>query len=75
MNKIVYLKWVDSTSWEGWKNLPLTDSKMCEIETIGYVIKETKKKIVIAHSISNANHTNGILSIPKGALLKRRNIK
>jgi len=72
--KKVYLKWRDSTSWNGWHNLPLTDYKIVEIETIGFVIKETKNKIVIAHSISSENHVNGILAIPKGVIIKRRKI-
>lgn len=70
--KLIYIKWVDSTSFNGWKNLPLEDSEMCEIETVGYVIENHRNRIVIANSVSNANHCDGILVIPKGAILEKR---
>ncbi len=70
--KSVYIMWNDSTSWAGWQKLPLKDEKMSKIETIGFVIKETKKKIIIAHSISDIGNAIGVLAIPKGSIIKWR---
>ena len=72
MPKIIWLRWHDSTEQYGWKDLPLSDSEFIIIETVGYLIEDNKDSIVIAHSISSANHANGVLIIPKTAIIKQK---
>lgn len=74
-NKIIYISWHDSTEQYGWMNLPLCDSNFITIETVGYLIEDNKDRVVIAHSVSSADHCDGVLIIPKTAIIKRRFIK
>lgn len=71
IGKICLIEWIDSTEWTGWKKLPLTESDPLFIKTVGFVLKQTKKKIVIAHSVCfDAQNVLGALVIPKGAVKK-----
>ena len=72
--KVIYVRWSDSTSWSHWRDLPLDETDLCVIETIGILIEEHKDRVVIAHSLSNADHCDGVMAIPKGAILERRYI-
>jgi len=73
--KKIFIRWCDSTSIDKWENLPLNDSRLIVIDTTGYLIEDKKDRVVIAHSVSSANHGFGILSIPKGAIIKRKELK
>ena len=73
--KTIYVRWHDSTSWTRWRALPLDDTELCVIETVGILIEEHKDRVVIAHSVSDADHCDGVLAIPKSAILHRRFIK
>lgn len=69
IGKICLIEWVDSTSWDGWRHLPLPDMRLSHIKTVGFVIKETKKKILISHSFSaDTGNVCGTLGIPKAAI-------
>lgn len=74
-NKIIYVRWHDSTSWDHWRNLPLGDTELCIVETVGHLIEEHKDRVVIGHSISDAGHCDGVIAIPKSAILERKSIK
>ena len=72
--KMIYVKWVDSTSWDRWKKLPLDDSTLSVIETVGYLIENKKDRIVVAGSVSDMGNADLILAIPKGAIVERHYI-
>jgi hypothetical protein len=74
-HKIMYIKWVDSTSWNTWKELPIDDTELVTIETIGFVIEKHKNRIVLAHSVSDAEHCTGIIAIPMACIIEKRMIK
>jgi hypothetical protein len=74
-NKMISVRWRDSTSWDNWRSLPLDDSELIVIETVGYVIEETDDRVVVAHSGSSAKHCHGLSAIPKSTILNRRKIK
>jgi len=75
-NKIIYVKWHDSTSWDYWRKYPLVgDTELCIVESIGYLVDDNPDRIIIACSISDAGHCDGIIAIPKTAILKKRYIK
>ena len=70
---MVYLRWLDSASTEGWR--PNTSGGLCEIESIGYLTYEDKMEIRIVQSIADSGYVDGITAIPKSVILKRRTIK
>ena len=70
--KKIWLRWQDSTAFDGWQNLPIRDSEIIVIETMGYLIDDNEDRFVIAHSVSSANHCNGVIAIPKVAVIKQR---
>jgi hypothetical protein len=75
MKKIFYIRWVDSSTSEGWQHAPNESTQISVIDTIGYLVYEDKKHIEIAHShFKDCNTHNGIIAIPKVAIMKRREV-
>ena len=70
--KKIWLRWQDSTSWDGWQTLPISDTELIIIETTGYLIEDNEDRFVVAHSVSSANHCCGIIAIPKVAVIKQK---
>jgi hypothetical protein len=73
MNKVVYLRWLDSASSDGWTCV--NEDGLDEIVSIGFLIYEDDKQIQIAHSIDEFNKYCGVIAIPKSVILKRRTVK
>lgn len=77
--KLVYLEWVDSVSvggsaWTCKEEVAETDPYKLIIQTVGFIVKETKLFITVASSIGEFQ-LGGNISIPKVAILKRKVIK
>jgi hypothetical protein len=70
--KKIWLRWQDSTGWDGWRTLPLEDTEIIVIETVGYLIEDREDRYVVAHSISSASHCDGVIAIPKVAVIKQK---
>ena len=67
----VKIAWIDSTSnYDGWvsKKEMAKEFKCLTIKTSGYVIRERKQEIVIAHSVSEGGSVLGVITIPKGCI-------
>ena len=75
--KLVRVDWVDSAFfYEGWKDVNDHIYKLEHCVSVGFVIKETKKKIVLCpHYISRSKHGCGEMAIPKSAIRKIRKLK
>lgn len=75
---ITYLEWVDSSSFTSrvWtdKNHVVNEIPDLTCISIGFMVKETKEFITIVGSTS-PNEYAGIMTIPKCAITKRKNIK
>lgn len=59
--KKVIVKWIDACNYQGW--MDLSEAKLVYAETIGYLIKKTKKKLVICSGIG-VEQFYGISVIP-----------
>ncbi len=72
----IYVKWVDSHSTaEGtWHTKGQINNDPAYAETIGWVLKESKRSITLVSSIS-PEEFGGDMTIPKGAILKRKKIR
>lgn len=73
--KVIYVEWVDSFAFKGWFSSEGADTDLYLIKTVGYVVKETKKALVISHSFGDNKNVMDPLSIPKVAIKKRKWVK
>ena len=72
MNKMVYLRWLDSAIELEWSRASQEGTGLSEIETIGYLILEDEKHVQVAQSNFGNYKYNAIIAIPKAVILERR---
>ncbi|RJO72876.1 MAG: hypothetical protein C4523_02575 [Myxococcales bacterium] len=70
--KIVRITWHDAEADAEWAKAddPVT---VPECETVGFLVKKTRKEIVIAHTRSG-DDVNGRFSIPRGCVVRIKEI-
>ena len=70
MDKMVWVKWIDSGGTSRWIDLPAAEKdEYCLVETVGYLVKEDDERITVAQSFDKANNTvNALLTVPKVAV-------
>jgi len=63
--RLVRVKWIDATTDSGWIDIDTAKNyKPIQCETVGYLLKDDEKYIVVASTVSG-DQCNGIISIPK----------
>lgn len=75
--KPIFVKWLDHCSYTetNWK-----DTKSCKslspvrVSTMGWLIKETKKYIVVVNHLANNGKNVDAFCILKGAIIERKYI-
>jgi hypothetical protein len=70
--KIVEITWLDSLHRAGWldkEEIEVTSLEGMTHKTIGYFFAEDKKSILVIQSY-NTDQADGIMEIPKKAILK-----
>ena len=69
--RAVRVEWWDSHSLGAtWiEGEEAQEIKIAYCETLGFLLKETEKELVIAQSKSN-NHFHNLIAIPKGSIIK-----
>lgn len=64
--RLIHVEWVDATTSDGWESFEASllhaVSKTCE--TIGFLLKQDEKEIVVCHTIDQDCDTNGRIAIP-----------
>lgn len=75
--KAVLIEWADSctTGDHAWKNITELDHKPVTIQSVGYIIGETRLAITIAAHISQSSRVSGDITIPKACIFRRKSIK
>jgi len=69
--KVVNITWEDSRQIYGWTLEEDVDDSVCIINTVGYLIKETRNAYVVALSVGdNPKQYNGINVIPKKCVIE-----
>ena len=70
----VEIEWEDSSgpATGVWHRLNDYDHSPSRCRTLGYVVKETKRYVVVASSVSDADSLSGLITIPKSAIRKRK---
>lgn len=67
-----WIRWVDSVGENGWAEISdRQDLEPEPIDSIGFVIRETKTRIVIVQSLAADEMCDHVLSIPKRCVLER----
>lgn len=71
--KPVYIKWHDAVSDDEWAELHDEPEALHVIHTLGFLIKEDKKSIVVAMQIDPEREGRSMtMTIPKAWILDRR---
>lgn len=73
--KIQQITWCDATSLNGWGPIEGRDTEMVTVNTVGYVVKETKDYIVLSAADSSLGTTMWTISIPRYWIKKRKTLK
>ena len=70
------IEWDDAMADASWEILREEDIKDSKCYTLGFLVGETKKHIVIASTYDEeSEHTNARLQIPKGMITKQIKIE
>lgn len=71
--KAIYLEWIDSAgpSDHYWVHPENCTMNPTTIHTRGYLVKERKKSVTVAASISTSGCVGGLMTIPKVAIKSR----
>lgn len=71
-----WIRWIDSVRLSSeWQPLP-ANFEPAVIDTVGFVLRETKTSVVVVQSVDPANgNIAGAMAIPKVAILKRWRIR
>ena len=72
--KIVKINWVDSTMRDAWQDKQSPVTKMERVQSVGYLISKSKKKIVISQGFTSSQ-VGMTMSIPMGCVTKIKRIK
>lgn len=67
-HQVVYVEWIDSGYKGGW-NLHETRPQVLSIRTVGYLLEEDKRQIVISSSV-HLEESHSPMAIPKVAITK-----
>lgn len=67
---LIRIEWCDASSQDEWQLFPKSRKhQLARIFTVGYLLRETPCKYVVAHSVDITNKAAcGVLSIPKGCV-------
>lgn len=70
--RFVRLRWMDAASSRGWRDKQ--DAGMTTVESIGFLVAESTQDVSISTSLDSGGKYVDILSIPRAAILARRNL-
>ncbi len=72
----VYVKWDDASSRSSWEDLDDYDPKQYIAETIGFLVKEDEKRVIIAGTVcKDHNRGSDFTTIPRGMILEMHKIR
>jgi hypothetical protein len=74
----VEIIWNDAYSKNGWKcdqDIREMAQRGIVCKSVGYLVRESKKYMVLAHGLSEDNNFQDLFSIPKGCIRSVRKIK
>jgi hypothetical protein len=73
--KLIKIKWIDSTYLGGWHNLNELNMKSELCTTIGYLEEDKKDCIIISQSKQSGGYCQNLIAIPKCAIKSKKRFK
>lgn len=72
--RIYWVKWDDAHMGEpGWKD-PKEDHDVCWAESVGFLVKKTKRKIVLCQTVGEQPGIAALIAIPTGCVVVVRRL-
>jgi hypothetical protein len=78
LNKLEIIEWLDHAAYSlsEWRDMDeIYNLEPVTVQTVGFVVKETKTYIVVISTFTTARQANNEFCILKGAILRRKKIK
>lgn len=77
---LVYVEWVDSFSpasggWRDNDDVAGDADKQLVCRSVGWIVAESKKTLVLAAHVSDSEERTGQMCIPQVAVVKRKKVK
>ena len=75
--KLMMIEWIDSHSGSGWQSMETVKNELLYCRSVGWLVSENDKSILIASSISGEKNgdiklcVGGDVCIPKKAIIKK----
>jgi len=73
--KLIYIEWFDAETQDDWTDISKLDFNLKKVKSVGWLINENDNSLTILPSHSEDDQCMGALTIPKGWIKKRRNLK
>jgi len=73
--KIVLVEWFDSATEYGWQRKDLFDDRITNCQSVGFLIKETDKVVVVTLNRSDNGRYADAITIPKQSIKRIRQLK
>ena len=73
--KLYKIEWEDAASSGGWIELGEEKLDPLIVTTVGFLIKETKDRLILAQSLTNGHRSADRIQIPKAWIKKKTHIK
>jgi len=74
----VVVDWLDSTSRQGWNELPQQDWNLA-CRSVGFLVRETRDMVYVSAHVSydddgQVKHSHGDMAIPRASILRLRKL-
>ncbi len=70
-----WIYWLDSANCHGWADCSVEDFDVIEVKTIGYVIHETDRALIVSPSLADNETFAQVTAIPTVAIVRRVKLK
>ena len=76
--KIIYVKWLDSSTQTGWLRKDEIMKNPLKCETVGFLVKENKKSLLLSLNRTqdeNYKPFGDVICLPKKSIVVRKTLK
>ena len=72
---LVEVHWTDSYTMHGWRGDEQPDGEPLECRSVGYLVKRSKKVVVVCQNVSEQGSTGDWMTIPASCIRRVRRLK
>jgi len=73
--RLMRVEWMDAASndtWRGPEQIPPDGEACIHMETVGYVLRSSRKEVVLAQTKSETGKVSATMAIPRGSIIKMK---